>query len=200
MLQFCHNCYQINMKNIFYYDALSGKNALKFGQRLQEMMPDRKENELVLLCIGSDRSTGDSLGPLVGHKLSKALAGKLTIYGTLKSPVHAVNLTDTLEQIYRVHDNPFVIAVDASLGTHNHIGYVTLSYTPLKPGLGVKKSLPEAGDVSITGIVNLSGIMEGMLLQSTRLHTVMSLADFISSGIFIAVHSCISSSITCISR
>ena len=178
MLQFCHNCYQINMKNIFYYDALSGKNALKFGQRLQEMMPDRKENELVLLCIGSDRSTGDSLGPLVGHKLSKALAGKLTIYGTLKSPVHAVNLT----------------------GTHNHIGYVTLSDTPLKPGLGVKKSLPEAGDVSITGIVNLSGIMEGMLLQSTRLHTVMSLADFISSGIFIAVHSCISSSITCISR
>ena len=75
------------MKNIFYYDALSGENALKFGQRLQEMMPDRKENELVLLCIGSDRSTGDSLGPLVGHKLSKALAGKLTIYGTLKSPV-----------------------------------------------------------------------------------------------------------------
>lgn len=86
MLQFCHNCYQINMKNIFYYDALSGKNALKFGQRLHEMMPDIKENELVLLCIGSDRSTGDSLGPLVGHKLSKALAGKLTIYGTLKSP------------------------------------------------------------------------------------------------------------------
>ena len=49
MLQFCHNCYQINMKNIFYYDALSGKNALKFGQRLHEMMPDIKEN--LFCCV-----------------------------------------------------------------------------------------------------------------------------------------------------
>ena len=26
-------------------------------------------NDIVILCIGTDRSTGDCLGPLVGHKL-----------------------------------------------------------------------------------------------------------------------------------
>ena len=195
-------CFIVNMKNIFYYDALSRKNSFKFSKRLLEMInsADAKERDLILLCVGSDRSTGDSLGPLIGHKLQYTLKNKLYIYGTLKAPVHAVNLSNVVTNIYESHQNPFIIAVDASLGTKNHIGYVTLAEAPLRPGLGVKKSLPEVGDICITGIVNLSGIMDGMLLQSTRLSTVMELADFISTGIFMAIHSYSSSSITCISR
>lgn len=190
------------MKNIFYYDALSEKSSLKFGKRLSEMIieADIGDRDIVLLCVGSDRSTGDSLGPLIGHKLQRTLNNKMYIYGTLKEPVHAVNLEYMVETIYDIHKEPFIIAVDASLGTRNHIGYVTLSDMPLRPGLGVKKSLPEVGDICITGIVNLSGAMDGILLQSTRLSTVMELADFISIGIFIAIHSWSSSSITCISR
>ena len=178
------------MKNIFYYDALSEKSSLKFGKRLSEMISeaDIGDRDIVLLCVGSDRSTGDSLGPLIGHKLQRTLNNKMYVYGTLKEPVHAVNLECMVENIYDIHKEPFVIAVDASLGTRNHIGYVTLSDMPLRPGLGVKKSLPEVG------------AMDGILLQSTRLSTVMELADFISIGIFIAIHSWSSSSITCISR
>ena len=190
------------MKNIFYYDALSEKSSLKFSKRLSEMITaaEIKDRDIVLLCVGSDRSTGDSLGPLIGHKLQHTLNNKLYVYGTLKEPVHAINLKAVVESIYEIHKDPFIIAVDASLGTKNHIGYVTLSEMPLRPGLGVKKSLPEVGDICITGIVNLSGMMDGILLQSTRLSTVMELADFISIGIFIAIHSYSSSSITCISR
>lgn len=193
-----------NMKNIFYYDALTEKNSLKFSRRLLDMMracrSDMQHQDVVLLCVGSDRSTGDSLGPLIGHKLQKCMKGKLFIYGTLKQPVHAVNLNEVMDEIYHTHDSPLIIAVDASLGSHNHIGYVTLSQAPLKPGLGVKKNLPEVGDICITGIVNLSGIMDGMLLQSTRLSTVMDLADFISNGIFTAVHSYLSTSVSYLSR
>ena len=29
----------------------------------------RHNHELVIICIGTDRATGDSLGPLVGYKL-----------------------------------------------------------------------------------------------------------------------------------
>lgn len=192
----------MNMKNIFYYEALSGKSSLKFSRRLLDMMnsADINGRDMVLLCVGSDRSTGDSLGPLIGHKLQRILRNKVYIYGTLNEPVHAVNLSTVVENIYEIHKEPFIIAVDASLGTKSHIGYVTLSDTPLRPGLGVKKSLPEVGDICITGIVNLSGMMDNLLLQSTRLSTVMELADFISIGIFMALHSYSSSSITCISR
>ena len=58
----------------------------------------------------------------------------------------------------------------------------------ITPGIGVnKKTLPEAGDIFITGIVNFTGMLDSLLLQSTRLSIVMKLADCISLGIFSAL-------------
>lgn len=190
------------MRRIFYYQALAGVHLLQFSQKLREMLTSYQDEyqDIVLLCVGSDRSTGDSLGPLIGHKLKRNLAEKIFIYGTLEKPVHAMNLNQVIQQIYQFHEKPLVIAIDASLGTEKHVGYVTLTNAPLRPGLGVKKSLPEVGDICITGIVNQSGVMDGMVLQSTRLSIVMTLAEFISTGILLAVHSHSSSSMTWISR
>ena len=71
--------------------------------------------------------------------------------------------------------------MDASLGKKEHIGYITLANGPLKPGIGVKKKLPEVGSLHITGIVNYSGIMDHALLQTTRLSTIMTMADIITA-------------------
>lgn len=138
---------------------------------------------IIFMCIGSDRSTGDSLGPMIGYKLSKYTFINVYIYGTLHSPVHAANLSETISLIYENYNNPFIIAVDASLGKQDHIGYITLSDGPLKPGLGVKKKLPEVGDIHITGIVNTAGNMNNVLLQTTRLSNIMTIADVISVAI-----------------
>ena len=81
------------------------------------------------------------------------------------------------------HSNAFVIAIDASLGKDKHVGYVTLGEGSLKPGIGVDKELPQVGDICITGIVNVTGYLNHMLLQTTRLDTVMQLADFICIGL-----------------
>lgn len=190
------------MNETFYYNASAKRNTFDFSRQLADILghADLDNREIVLLCVGSDRSTGDSLGPLIGYKLQYSLKNKIHIYGTLKEPVHAVNLADSIEEIHAKHHRPFIIAVDASLGTTGHVGYATICECPLRPGIGVKKSLPEVGDLCITGIVNLSGSTSGMLLQSTRLSVVMELADFISTGIFMAIHSYSSSSMTCISR
>ncbi len=48
-----------------------------------------------LLCIGTDRGTGDCLGPYVGHRLSSFCFPGIYVYGTLVQPVHALNLCDT---------------------------------------------------------------------------------------------------------
>lgn len=135
----------------------------------------------ILLCIGTDRATGDCLGPLVGEKL-KNMNINCDIYGTLDSPVHALNLRDTIDYIMNYYDDPFIIAVDAALGNASHVGYVTVSNCPMAPGKGVNKKLPIIGDMSITGIVNVSGKHEGVL-QSTRLYTVMLLADSIADAL-----------------
>ena len=77
----------------------------------------------------------------------------------------------------------FIIAIDASLGMANHIGFITLGEGSLYPGIGVNKELPCVGDIFITGIVNISGMLNNLLLQTTRLDIVMKLADFICYGI-----------------
>ncbi len=143
----------------------------------------RLYNDIVILCIGTDRSTGDCLGPLVGYKLKLIQYSNVYVYGTLDNPVHAKNLCEVLEQIKAKHDRPFIIAIDACLGKTDRVGRINIGKGPLKPGAGVNKSLPEVGHIHIVGVVNISGFMEYLILQNTRLSLVMRMADTISSGI-----------------
>lgn len=139
-------------------------------------------NELVIVCIGTDRATGDSLGPLVGYKLEDLSYSYVTIYGNLEKPVHAKNLEETLEIIIMKHPNALVIAIDACLGATENIGCLTIGEGAIRPGAGVKKELPPVGHLHITGIVNFSSLMNMVILQNTRLSLVMKMADTISTG------------------
>jgi len=140
--------------------------------------------ELVIFCIGTDRSTGDSLGPLVGSQLQKMYPSGMHVYGTIDEPVHAVNLAETIEKVETKHPKSLIIAVDACLGQFNSVGQIQVADGPLKPGAGVKKELPEIGTFHITGIVNIGGFMEYFVLQNTRLSIVMKMADMIAHSLF----------------
>lgn len=138
---------------------------------------------IIFLCVGSDRCTGDSLGPLVGYHLKHIKRKNIYVYGSLEYPVHSQNLQDTIDKIYNNFNNPYIIAIDASLGSFNNIGKIFIENKPLCPGLALDKGLPSVGDLSITGIVNVSGKFEFMVLQNTRLYTVNALAETIAKGI-----------------
>ena len=170
---------------MIYYNSKKLSSSYEFGRQLLEFICRQRhcQQPLVFLCIGSDRATGDSLGPIIGYKLKQRHLSSVYIYGTLEQPVHAKNLSEVIREIHDTFDQPFIIAIDASLGKSSHIGYFTLGEGSLRPGAGVGKDLPQVGNLHITGIVNLSGFLENSLLQTTRLHTVMSLADQISTGI-----------------
>lgn len=137
----------------------------------------------LILCIGSDRSTGDALGPLVGAYLSKLSLPRTQIWGTLAHPVHAMNLANYIRRIEEEKEQLLVIAVDASLGKPGSIGLIEVVNGPLYPGAGVNKQLPPVGHFHLSGIVNLGGFMEQMVLQSTRLFHVMEMAEVIAQGL-----------------
>ncbi len=141
------------------------------------------DQEKVLLCVGTDRSTGDCLGPLVGSKIQVVSQDFLYVYGTLDHPVHASNLREKLEEIYFRFRNPYIIAVDACLGNLESVGNISIGDGSLQPGAGVNKNLPAVGDVHITGIVNVGGFLEYLVLQNTRLNIVMKMADLIVEGL-----------------
>lgn len=166
-----------------YFDTLNSYSHLELGKCILKYMENSniKECTPIILCIGTDRATGDCLGPLVGEKLMN-YDSRYKVMGCLSSPVHALNIRQTINSIHEDIENPFVIAIDASLGMSSHVGYITVSNCPISPGKGVHKKLPAIGDISITGIVNISG-QNPNLLQSTRLYTVMQLADCIADAL-----------------
>lgn len=137
---------------------------------------------IVIVCVGTDRSTGDALGPLVGSQLQKQSIDGLHLYGTLEHPVHAMNLSETLTKIQQHFNDPFVIAIDACLGQLTSVGYIQVGDGPVKPGAGVNKELPPVGHMHVTGIVNVGGFMEYFVLQNTRLSLVMSMAEVIAQS------------------
>jgi len=139
--------------------------------------------ELLVVCIGTDRSTGDSLGPLVGTLLTRQFLPQVRVYGTLDEPVHALNLQEKLAHIEKSHPHALILAVDACLGKLKSVGWIELGWGPVKPGAGVNKSLPEVGQIHVTGIVNVAGFMEYLVLQNTRLSLVMRMAEVISASI-----------------
>ncbi len=152
--------------------------------KLTDKFRSSKYRPAVLVCIGTDRSTGDALGPLIGTNLSRMGLNRLHILGTLDNPVHATNLAETLQYIQEAYRNPYIIGIDACLGKTDSIGVITLTEAPLLPGSGVNKQLPEVGEISLTGIVNVGGFMEYMVLQNTRLSLVWHMADRISTMLF----------------
>ena len=144
-------------------------------------------SELVFLCVGTDRTTGDCLGPYIGHQLKAYATDRIFVYGTLNQPVHALNLEAVSSGIRRRHPDALVIAIDASLGQKKHLGYVTIGNGSLHPGAAVRKELPPVGDIHITGIVNTAGALEHLTLQTTRLSTVVFLAERITQGILTVI-------------
>ncbi|MCZ0702225.1 putative sporulation protein YyaC [Natronobacillus azotifigens] len=149
---------------------------------VMQWLPD-EDREIVIVCIGTDRSTGDALGPITGSLLSRWKQPHFSIYGTLKKPVHALNLADTLTAIRNNHKEPFIIAIDACLGRQSSIGSIKAGIGAVRPGLALKKDLPPVGDLHITGIVNASTPVDYLTLQNTRLHLVMELAELISKSL-----------------
>jgi len=138
---------------------------------------------VVFVCIGTDRSTGDSLGPLIGYKIASLKYKGVYVYGNLENPVHAKNLEEVMKSVSSDCEKPFVVAIDACLGQMDHVGYVGIGEGSIKPGSGVNKELAPVGDMFVTGIVNFGGFMDFLVLQNTRLHVVMKIADLIASGI-----------------
>lgn len=143
-----------------------------------------KDKKILFVCVGTDRSTGDALGPLVGSRLK---AKGYNVLGTVDNPVHAQNLDETIKTIELYYPDHFVVAIDACLGMGSSVGEVTISEGPLFPGAGVGKDLPPIGDARIVGTVNVGGFMEYFVLQNTRLSVVLRMADEIFRAINKAV-------------
>lgn len=138
----------------------------------------------VILCIGSDLSVGDSLGPVAGTKLREKLQGlNCYVYGTLSKPITAHEVKYMNEFLRSTHPENPVIAIDAAVGLAGDIGLIKFAKKGIKPGSGANKRLAKVGDVSIMGIVAEHSAFNYSLFSATRLNVVYKMAEIIAEGV-----------------
>lgn len=162
------------------YNALAPQGICLTLKKLLEKFPRTP----IILCIGSDLSVGDSLGPVTGTLLKEQLAGlNCYVYGTLSKPITAHEVKYMNEFLRSTHpDNP-IIAIDAAVGLAGDIGLIKLAPKGIKPGSGANKKLALVGDASIMGIVAEHSMFNYSLFSATRLNIIYKMAKIIAEGV-----------------
>lgn len=86
--------------------------SLKLSRFLTNHLPT--DQPIILLCIGTDRSTGDSLGPLVGSFLKESLIKNIHVFGTLDDPY----MPRTFLKRFSKLKKPFITLISSQLTLH----------------------------------------------------------------------------------
>lgn len=132
----------------------------------------------IIVNIGTDRCIGDAMAPLIGTLLRENNF-RFPVYGTIESPIHAVNIETRLKDINNLHPNANIIGIDACLG--DSVDNILINDYPIRPGSGLGKSLPSVGKFSIVGVVNNDG--DTLFNNSIRFDKVFNMAKKITEGL-----------------
>ncbi|MFD0673984.1 spore protease YyaC [Cohnella sp. GCM10027633] len=161
-------------------NAAKRVDAAGVADFIRRICRDRGLDELTFVCIGTDRSTGDSLGPLVGTMLEER--GFPRVIGTMREPCDADRLPLLAERLSADNNDGTrtIIAIDACLGRPESVGAYLVSEGPLVPAQSVGRGFPPIGAYSIAAIVNRTGPKPYWTLQTTSLYKVMGMAQEIA--------------------
>ena len=123
----------------------------------------------ICLCIGSTKIMSDCFGPVCGYLLKEKYRVCAPVFGTLSSPVTALNLSLTLAVIRARYPLSPIVAVDSFVSASDDEELVFLP-SPILPGKASGKTLPAVGNVSVIGCAAKYG-------QYQSLSSVFSLAE-----------------------
>lgn len=160
-----------------------------FRNRICNIAEGHTYSNIIFLCIGTQRLTGDAFGPLVGNRLTTLLrdADRMNVIGTLENTVSLCNINQVMENIRNTYTNPFIIAIDAALSNQDNIGNILVTDGGITLGSGLNRQGVTVGDMSIRGVVgrNCRNANQNLIvLQNVPLSRVINLAEIVSSGIY----------------
>ena len=100
-----------------------------FSDVLYSLTNGKCFSEIICLCIGSDRVTGDTFGPLVGDKLKCLFKDEdcVKVIGTLNNTVNSNNISEIIKTIENEYENPFIIAIDSAISNYKKPGEIAVS-------------------------------------------------------------------------
>ena len=96
---------------------------------------------IVFFCVGSNKVVSDSYAPFIGSMLLKNNV-RAFVYGTINSPINALNIDYYIEMLRKYHSKDKVIVIDSrivknkSIGVKFERGEIEVASTTLKRVLG----------------------------------------------------------------
>ena len=106
-------------------------------------------DSIVFICIGSNKVTGDCLGPLVGSYLKSMY--KATVYGDMENPINYQNAEKIMKKVENNNGESLKVVIDSALG--KNIGDIIIDDGKVEIGKGLNKNKNIYGDISIKGEV-----------------------------------------------
>lgn len=117
----------------------------------------KAKNNIVFLCVGSNRVVGDCFGPMVGTKIKKLNQKKnITVIGNMEEPLCANNIKS---KICKIDKNSYIVVIDSALSEHEAEG-IYVSSKKMDLGSGINKKILKIGDISIKGCVGKKKVIE----------------------------------------
>ena len=123
---------------------------------IEEILSTFINENTIIVCIGTPKVAGDSVGPCVGTILKNSNFC-LPVYGTIEDPIHSSNLEEKISAIKKKHKKSRILAVDASITRiKENIGDIKCNVGHVSPGKGVKRKFKrkfrKIGQVYICGM------------------------------------------------
>lgn len=106
-------------------------------------------DSIVFICIGSNKVTGDCLGPLVGSYLKSMY--KATVYGDMENPINYQNAEKIMKKVENNNGGSLKVVIDSALG--KNIGDIIIDDGKVEIGKGLNKNKNIYGDISIKVVV-----------------------------------------------
>ena len=158
------------------------ENKDKFINELSEIIGKRKP---IFICIGSSQIAFDSVGAIVGNKISQL---PCLVYGNTRYNIDALNLLKSMQFIDTMHDEKYCkIVIDAAIGLENEVGTIQLYNNGIMPGSATNKNLGKIGDASIVAVTSSSTMLDYYKTEREKAILSEKMADSIANCIIKAV-------------
>lgn len=149
----------------------------KYVNVLKRKINNKREN-LLFVCIGTNKVIYDSIGPLVGSYLIKQIDKNMVIGNMNKTFCNKIDFIYNYPKII----GKFVVAIDVAVTKNKeHEEEIFISDNPIVMGLALKRNKGTVGNVGIKVAIPKPDTIDEIYVENR--------AKFVSKGIIEAIYS-----------
>lgn len=131
--------------------------------------------KLLFLCIGSEKISGDCIGPIVGTLLKEKYRIPYPVLGTEDNSVNGANIRAYRDNIKKYFPDYKIIAVDSAVGDDKDLWTLKIREGGVRAGGALNPSVEYYGEVGILAVV---GSKSGNVLDNLLSAPYSKIVDF----------------------